>query len=734
MIRKTHFLKILALFAGITILYSAAISFIFYTVNVNNFIEQQEKYHDQLSTQIAMQNDNKIRTTLNLMRLMQHSKTLNAYLSDTSSDYNMTLFSGELSKNNTIFTGMGADIAVYDLNSDLIFTGFSTTNKSNFFKKIGFSHKQTAKLHESLRHPSESKMLVLASDEPNEIRYLSIAYSNTINGKPIVFLAYYDINEFMKYHFLLPEEKIHLVFNSKIYSESDVLTELYGKSVDALLESDFFEDYSCSGYVVPSSYINLRYIVTTSKEPVYNYQKQFMIRCMLLMLILIAVGIGISLFMSRKAYSPILGVLSVFKSYGAVKGKDDVEFIKHTAYEIQSTNIKLSSYVDDYKKMVKSRLLKDLLNQITPSSGHDVNDFSSISYNPTAVLIEFSQSTEGEVYNIVLENLLSNAEFELYSMITELNNITCEIVTISHGSYVVVVNSYDVKKLTEKITMLAVNLNEDFNINICAFVGERAPNIMSIHKSYSTIKDLMEYRYSIGERSIFTADDIKMRFLYYFPFSAECDLVNNTIKGKEKETLQILDKLFQENFYNGSINNEARIQFILTITSCINRIVQYQIKSEDEIHIDCDELMQEFKQCKTREALTNRINEIFAQLLGHFKKSRNSVEEYMTEQLVEYIRMNYPKDISLLDIATYFNITPGYASSLFKNLTGENFKEYLNYFRIEKAKEHLLGEEDIKIKELSTMVGYNNVNTFLRIFKKYENTSPGKYREIHLNN
>jgi len=35
--------------------------------------------------------------------------------------------------------------------------------------------------------------------------------------------------------------------------------------------------------------------------------------------------------------------------------------------------------------------------------------------------------------------------------------------------------------------------------------------------------------------------------------------------------------------------------------------------------------------------------------------------------------------------------------------------------------------EGLRIKDLAELVGYNSSNTFIRIFRKYEGISPGKY-------
>ena len=58
---------------------------------------------------------------------------------------------------------------------------------------------------------------------------------------------------------------------------------------------------------------------------------------------------------------------------------------------------------------------------------------------------------------------------------------------------------------------------------------------------------------------------------------------------------------------------------------------------------------------------------------------------------------------------------------------GDNFKNYINMYRIEKAKEILREKKDIKIKDLAEKLGYNSSNTFIRIFKKYEGISPTQF-------
>ena len=103
-----------------------------------------------------------------------------------------------------------------------------------------------------------------------------------------------------------------------------------------------------------------------------------------------------------------------------------------------------------------------------------------------------------------------------------------------------------------------------------------------------------------------------------------------------------------------------------------------------------------------------------------------NMENDMAERMINYIKANYSNDISLTDIAEHFNMSTCYLSTMFKHYTGENFKEYLNFYRVKKAKEYMQNRK-MKMETVAKLVGCNSINTFIRIFKKYEGVSPGQY-------
>lgn len=67
----------------------------------------------------------------------------------------------------------------------------------------------------------------------------------------------------------------------------------------------------------------------------------------------------------------------------------------------------------------------------------------------------------------------------------------------------------------------------------------------------------------------------------------------------------------------------------------------------------------------------------------------------------------------------------------FKEQTGVPFSQYVNRFRVDRAK-RLLAEPQSQVKLVAQQVGFENVNTFIRVFKSFEGISPGVYKETLL--
>ena len=130
------------------------------------------------------------------------------------------------------------------------------------------------------------------------------------------------------------------------------------------------------------------------------------------------------------------------------------------------------------------------------------------------------------------------------------------------------------------------------------------------------------------------------------------------------------------------------------------------------------------------------VSAAFEFLLSEFRMLCNKIPESKTDlidKICNFIADNYANpNINVAYIASNMNYNSNYISKTFKNARHENLLDYINKTRIEKAKELLIGKPDMPIEQVAEAVGYINSHALIRSFKKYVNTTPGKYREQSL--
>jgi len=94
----------------------------------------------------------------------------------------------------------------------------------------------------------------------------------------------------------------------------------------------------------------------------------------------------------------------------------------------------------------------------------------------------------------------------------------------------------------------------------------------------------------------------------------------------------------------------------------------------------------------------------------------------------EFLDRNFHKRVSLDDVAGLVCLSPKYLSRLFKEKTGMGFNEYRLGGKMEKAGE-MLRETGLTVNEISYRLGYRNMESFIRMFKKARGMTPTEYRE-----
>lgn len=83
--------------------------------------------------------------------------------------------------------------------------------------------------------------------------------------------------------------------------------------------------------------------------------------------------------------------------------------------------------------------------------------------------------------------------------------------------------------------------------------------------------------------------------------------------------------------------------------------------------------------------------------------------------------------LSLDTVSTSIGLSPSYFSAFFIRETGTGFRDYVNFMRIEKAKEYLMQGKMTNI-EIARCCGFRSGSYFISVFKKYVQKTPKAYQ------
>jgi two-component system response regulator YesN len=96
-----------------------------------------------------------------------------------------------------------------------------------------------------------------------------------------------------------------------------------------------------------------------------------------------------------------------------------------------------------------------------------------------------------------------------------------------------------------------------------------------------------------------------------------------------------------------------------------------------------------------------------------------------------YVRDHLSEELTLEKLGKQVYLHPVYLSKLYKQSTGENLSLYVTRTRLDRAAA-LLVDPELRVADISRLVGYRNPQYFIKLFKERFRVTPLKYRRCHL--
>ncbi len=98
------------------------------------------------------------------------------------------------------------------------------------------------------------------------------------------------------------------------------------------------------------------------------------------------------------------------------------------------------------------------------------------------------------------------------------------------------------------------------------------------------------------------------------------------------------------------------------------------------------------------------------------------------KRLRQYVEESYSEPISLKKAASVAALESSYFSYYFRAKVGITFTEWLRQVRVKKAME-LMKASDFSISEVAEAVGFKDLRTFERAFKKHTRRTPREFKK-----
>ena len=384
----------------------------------------------------------------------------------------------------------------------------------------------------------------------------------------------------------------------------------------------------------------------------------------------------------------------------------------------------------DYKVFVNSILKKFINGKIEQDKLTKIKQYTSD--------FENGEFTYVLVQPITWQYSLKHTNLDIYEIFTEVRKIIIKIVGEDMSIYILNENIGQGILFPQKMLYIHNNnLNSmlqkiiddmliKMSLHVIIYVGKKVNGITSIKESRDTCLNAVNTNFLLGRKGIIYYERIQAVNFNYNSESNE--FFEELMESVEKNSLTKIDKNID------SIYKKLELECIAPgiIKANIANFELEVIKLIANMNGDVRELATSISTYQLNFMDIYDVKDVLHDFcvlasihINNLKESRKSGVLY---EVQEYINLNYNLEIRLKNISQHFYINPIYLGQIFKKKFNVSFNDYLNNYRIQKAKE-LLKNKKYKISEISAMVGYNDTNYFINKFEKITNTTLSEYRK-----
>lgn len=481
--------------------------------------------------------------------------------------------------------------------------------------------------------------------------------------------------------------------------------------------------------------------ITSAPDTQITVQLQQLSRTLLFVFMLsLAAAIVAAIILSRRLHSPVKQMLSSLLDRTSV-GSDNIEAIRSEEHDIrgqiweyeviqkrinqlQREKESIVERLKDQKAALQSYTYMNQLKNINT----DINEWSDF-LNSTGryhivyydIRLRNARTYEQEDKNRIVRHLLEH--IHLISSESEKDTHTFqlesdEIVSVLKGA-----SPQDLNRLLERIKQTFDADYVHYLVNVC--VSPLVADAFGFSEAYHRLRNLSSQAYLTEKTQILYEE----RELPEYPAIPSVPLNQALQSGNEERCMELMEELMSQFYEQGAGIQQFR-EFARLIAIRFMESAKELLPGE-EGYPALRLWMDGIQDCHTLAEYRQGFYPFVSAACALVRKRQSSVQEPIITMFFEIIQHKYMEDLSLDYLSDKLNLSSAYLSAYIKDKTGMNFSDHLQGIRMTKACE-LLITTGMNVNEISQLVGYQNITSFNRSFKKVTHMTPGAYRKQHV--
>ncbi|WP_222429959.1 helix-turn-helix transcriptional regulator [Paenibacillus cremeus] len=205
-----------------------------------------------------------------------------------------------------------------------------------------------------------------------------------------------------------------------------------------------------------------------------------------------------------------------------------------------------------------------------------------------------------------------------------------------------------------------------------------------------------------------------------------CHTVMKCTPRRLQETMDFIDATLD--FVPSADTVTARRVYLHLIHALLRTVYKSGVSLGDVLSHHAD-YHASIEQAETKQEIHAFVGDLCATIGRYMMGLRMDKNHRIVWEVKAYIEAHFNVDFGLEQLSERMNCSATYINRLLKQHTGSTFYNLLTEKRIACSKQ-LLTLNDWTINQISSEVGYNNVHSFIRAFKRSEGLTPGQFRDL----